>query len=194
MKTLTLRLTDGFTQRFAPVFTQKANRLVRSITIIGAISLLSACMGTQVAPVVSLENNFVRIDHNCIVQVNEQQQALEIAQASQYLSLANTASFCIKDIAFSPQHPDVQTAMQFNALAFVNFVKAGDMQAASSSLIAFRQNFPQQDLFFDDYSSFVDTATTLVKQHTLSQQQVDLMNINQALRTEIRRQHDWALN
>lgn len=180
-------ITSIFTLRFTP--------LLRPAIIVTGLWLLTGCIGTQnAAPNILVQTNFVRIDTACATQVNQQQSALKKAQASQYLSLANTASHCIKDIPFSPKHPDVQTAMQFNALAFVNFVKAGDMQAASQSLRSFRQSFPQQDLFFDDYSSFVDTATALVKQHTLSQQQADLLNINPMLRAEMRRQRDWALN
>ena len=171
--------------------------VIKSLFIIAGLSVLQGCVGTS-APVVDLvdntQSNYIRVDSACIAQVNQQQAALETAQPSQYLSLSNTANHCIQDIPFSPQHPDNQLAMQFNALAFMNFVKAGDMQAAAESLSQFRQRFPQQDLYFEDYSSFIDTAIALVDQHKLNQNQIKLLNINPQLRAEIRRQQKWSLN
>lgn len=168
-------------------------------TFIIALSLvgLSACgmtQYTQTANVDTLQTNYHRIDLSCAAQVSEQQAAFAHATPSQYLALANTASFCIDGIAFSPKHPDAQLAMQFRALSFFNYMKAGDMKAASGSLQAFRRDFPQQDLYFEDYSSFVDTATALVKQHSLNSQSVKLLNINPDLQAELRRQRTWALN
>jgi len=129
----------------------------------------------------------------CIEQVNTQQLKLDVASQAQYLSLANTAMHCIDNIAFSPSHPDSKVAMQFNALAFINYVKAGDMQQAQTSFAAFRQRFPQQDLIFDDFSSFVDTATVLVNHDNLSRHQLMVLNINEHLRSEIIRQRKWSM-
>lgn len=168
-----------------------------ALSIIMLSAFLSACTSTHQSAVVSdlnqPEKQVQRMNASCIEQVNAQQQQLETANEAQYLSLANTALHCIDNIAFSPSHPDSRLAMQFNALAFNNFVKAGDMQEAQLSLSSFRKRFPQQDLMFADYTSFVDTATVLVNHSSLSRHQLTVLNINEQLRDEIIRQRHWSM-
>ena len=162
-----------------------------------AVVLLSGCNMTNQTDLAAVTTSLAvseRMNTQCIEQVYAQQSAQNQADLSQYLALANTAQYCVGDIQYSPQHPDVETAMQFSALAVVNFVKAGDIEAASLGLAEFRAKFPQQDLLFDDYSSFVDTATVLVKQQEITPHQLAYLNINPALRAEITRQRKWSLN
>jgi hypothetical protein len=84
--------------------------------------------------------------------------------------------------------------MQLNALALVNFIKAGESKLAEHSLAEFRTQFPQQDLLFADYTSFVDTAVALLKYNELSAHQLQVLNINTALRNELKRQNYWLKN
>lgn len=149
----------------------------------------SAPVTNIISPMPSIE----RMDVVCVEQVNNLHTRLEIASSAQYLTLANAAEHCIENLSFSPQHPDLQTAMQFNALAFTNYLKAGDIQQAVNSLAQFRRAFPQQDLLFDDYTSFVDTATALTKQHELSAYQLTTLNINPQLRAELKRTRNWSM-
>jgi hypothetical protein len=146
----------------------------------------------NLAPLVEL-NNEQRMDFKCVEQVQSQQSGIKTPTISQFIALANTAQHCVGGIQFSPQHPDLKTAMQFSALAFVSFVQAGDMQSASTALSDFRATFPQQDLFFDDFTSFVDTATVLIKQTDISPHQLASLNINPTLRAEINRHRQWSL-
>ncbi len=134
-----------------------------------------------------------RMSTECISQVQTQQAAMNTPSLSQSLSLANAAQHCVGNIQYSPKHPDIKTAMQFSALAFVNYVKAGDMQAATNTLAKFRTAFPQQDLLFADYTSFVDTAIVLTKQSEVTSYQLTSLNINPTLRAEIARQRKWSL-
>jgi hypothetical protein len=162
-----------------------------------AVALLSGCNMTTQTDRVDVTTSLPvseRMNTQCIEQVYSQQSAQDKAELSQYLALANTAQYCVGDIQFSPQHPDVETAMQFSALALVNFVKAGDIEAASLALTEFRTKFPQQDLLFDDFTSFVDTATVLVNQQDITPHQLTYLNINPTLRAEITRQRKWSLN
>jgi len=166
-------------------------------TSILAVFLLSGCDLTPAPERFEAATNlptYERMNPQCIQQVHEQQSALTQTTPSQYLSLANTAQYCIGDIQFSPSHPDTQIAMQFSALALVNFVKAGDIQTASEALVKFRMTFPQQDLLFDDYTSFVDTATVLVNQDEITPHQLTYLNINPTLRAEIKRARRWSLH
>ena len=166
-------------------------------TSVLAVLLLSGCNMTAQPEVITVDTSlavFERMNIQCIDQVHAQQAMPKHNALSQYLSLANTAQYCVGDIQFSPNHPDIETAMQFSALAVVNFVKAGDIQAASKALTQFRVKFPQQDLLFNDYTSFVDTATVLVKQDEITPHQLTYLNINPTLRAEITRQRRWSLN
>lgn len=163
---------------------------------------LSAC-GAVSTPAVTqkpLTQNMKRIDLDCITLVHAQQASMqnikELRQntsSAQYMSLAQNAHSCIDGIQFTKQHPDVKTAMQFNALAVVNYIKAGDMSLAVASLNQFKLNFPRQDLLFDDFTSFVDTATLLTKSESISQKHLAMLNINPQLRSEIERQRKWSL-
>lgn len=162
-------------------------------TILCATVVLSGCAMTEIGQTPVTEQNFERIDSACIKQIRTA-QSLPLSNVAQHLSLANSALFCIGDIAYTPQHPDTKTAMQFNALAVMNYIKAGDMQAAQEAFIRFRQTFPQQDLMFADYSSFVDTASVLLAQQQMSAKQLTLLNINPKLRDELNRQRRWAAN
>ncbi len=175
--------------------TDKIESLTKRISVVFlSVLILSACGMTEQPQSQPYATIYERMDNQCISQVQNLQEALSTANPSQYLTLAHSASHCVGDIAFSPQHPDNQIAMQFNALAVFNFVKAGDMHSAKQSLVEFRSRFPQQDLLFDDYSSFVDTATALIKQQELSEQSIAMLNINPVLRAELKRQRKWSLN
>lgn len=174
----------------------KRNRL--KTLILSAFVLVSGCSTTATPASVSELNTQIsvleRIDTKCKEQVQSQQRANTNPTLSQYLSLAHAAQHCVSDIQYSPQHPDVETAMQFTALAFVNYVNAGDMDSARNTLEMFRSSFPQQDLLFADYSSFVDTAYVLVNTHSLSHHQLLSLNINPTLRAEITRQRKWSID
>ncbi|MFT4653997.1 MAG: hypothetical protein ACJA0G_000969 [Kangiellaceae bacterium] len=169
----------------------------RLTTILLLIAFLSACnMTSTPASTITVDTSIITVERmstQCITQVQTQQNAMNAPSLSQSVSLANAAQHCVSDIQYSPKHPDIKTAMQFSALAFVNYVKAGDMQAAANSLAKFTTAFPQQDLLFADYTSFVDTATVLIKQSEVSPYQLTSLNINQTLRAEITRQRKWSL-
>ena len=181
---------------------------LQGVFILLGIVLLSACSSTQPSnkhdEFSANVDVFDRIDSSCVNQLmhqqglsnQNQQETRESASftQSQYIALANTARFCIQDLEFSPKHPDLQTAMQLSALAFSNYLNAGDMRQASETLSDFRKQFPQQDLYFSDFTSFVDTATALVKQSKMGRAELNMLNINQSLRDELNRQQRWALN
>lgn len=170
---------------------------MKKACLLACVVSVAACSSNgeqHAAPVVISSSSFERIDERCVSQVLDTQQALQSANAGQYHSLANTAEHCIAGIDFPPRHPDIQTAMQFNALSVVNYVKAGDMAAAEKGLASFTTRFPQRDLLFDDFTSFIDTATALLSQHKLDDYQLSMLNINPSLRDEIKRTRRWSLN
>lgn len=171
------------------------NKMIAGVLF--AVVLLSGCNITNQTNNAAVSTSLSvseRMNTQCIEQVYAQKAAQNQSDLSHFLALANTAQYCVGDIQYSPQHPDIETAMQFSALVVVNFVKAGDIKSASAGLNEFRARFPQQDLLFDDYTSFVDTATVLVKQQEITPYQLTYLNINPTLRAEITRQRKWSLN
>ncbi|MDT0594057.1 hypothetical protein [Glaciecola petra] len=170
--------------------------LTKASILLCCIAVLGGCYSnthSSPAEVIVSNASFERLDSTCVEQVLALQQAINSPSVSQYLSLANSAEHCLQDVEFSPKHPDLQTAMQFNALAVVNFVNAGDIQSAQQALDAFHQRFPQQDLLLNDFSSFVDTATALLRQHELTAFDLTMLNIAPSLRDEITRTRKWTL-
>lgn len=172
-----------------------------------ATLLLSGCSTTpNNANASSERNRFIasenviapaidRIEMTCHSAVLQRENSVGLsAGAAQQIALAKAATRCFENKIFYPQHPDNQTAMQLNALAVVNFIKAGESEMAEHSLDNFRRQFPQQDLLFADYTSFVDTAIALLEYNDLSAHQLQTLNINRALRNELKRQQYWLRN
>lgn len=166
------------------------------VSIMVFMCFLSACTSTTyTAPVVDINDKPTeRLDSSCVTNVSSQQKAVSNGDMSQHLALAKRAMACIENVDFSPKHPDQKLAMQFNALAFTNYLKAGELSAAKSAFEHFTVKFPQQDLTFEDYSSFVDTATALLNYKELSEYQINTLDISATLRTELIRQKTWAHN
>lgn len=131
----------------------------------------------------------------CFKQLREQEQGMgEHSNPAQHIALADRASRCIENLHLHPKHPDNQKAMQLSALAVVNYIKAGDSEGAKSAFERFRYQFPQQDLLYKDYSSFVDTITALLNYDTLASHQIRMLNINESMRDELSRQYHWRRN
>ena len=136
-----------------------------------------------------------QLDQSCVAKVTAMQTSIgETANPAQLYSLATTAERCVANKHFSAEHPDKEKAMQLTALSVMNFVKAGDTERAQDNFELFTRLFPQQDLFFADYSSFVDTATALLSYQTLSKSQLMTLNINRAMRDDLIRQQHWLRN
>lgn len=177
------------------------------LSVFAALVLLSACSSIPTAYKAEVARTafesadkdektaIQRLDSNCYSDVLQRETSVGNSnQASQQIALAKAASRCIEKVHFYPQHPDNQLAMQLNALAVVNYIKAGETQNAAESLSDFRTKFPQQDLLFSDYTSFVDTAVALLQHKNLSARQMQVLNINASLRSELKRQEYWLTN
>ena len=174
---------------------------------ISAALLLSGCTSTPQKTAVDnpqsrLSSNTAvetpsieRLDNACHSAVIERENSVgDSVDVAQQIALANAALRCIENKSFYPKHPDNRMAMQLNALAVVNFIKAGETHMAEKSLAQFMKHFPQQDLLFADYTSFVDTAVALLKRSELSVHQLSVLNINKDLRYELKRNDYWLRN
>lgn len=118
-----------------------------------------------------------------------------IASSAQYLTAAKAMNRCISSALqnrqYNPsdQHDDV--IMKMMATATLNFIKSGDVITASREVERFKRTYPNQDLYFDDYTSFLDTATALLSLDSLHSSELSVLNISPVLRDEIERKHYW---
>jgi len=106
---------------------------------------------------------------------------------AQYLAAANTLNSCLLQVEGSYESVPVDEQMKIHALTVLDFIKGGDVSKAREQLSVFERNFPSRDLFFNDYSSFLDTVNAL-----LDGNQSAALNVNQSLKSELNRQHYWA--
>ena len=81
--------------------------------------------------------------------------------------------------------------MKMMVVATLNFIKACDVITATREVNRFKRIYPHQDLYFEDYTSFLDTATALLSTEPLGASQMSSLNISRALRDEIERKHYW---
>jgi hypothetical protein len=177
------------------IFT-KAN-VKNLVLMLSALVITAGCSSTKLSAPASVENAIAvgqRLNSECVNHAIERESAIRAsASAAQFLALANQANRCLDGISFYPAHPDNEIAMRLNALAVVNFVKSGDIDLAKAALKQFTVRFRQQDLVFNDYTSFLDTATALLEPN-LSARQLAMLNINSTLRSELNRTREWSLN
>ncbi len=160
------------------------------LTALGAVIILSsACSSTKQdvykSPLAgNCEQTALALDSNAQATGSE----------AQFLSSANTLYQCILEVSFVDISGDNQRLMQLHALSVINFIKGGDITKAKDAFSSFSQNYPNQDLLFADYTSFVDTITVLFEPNLAVKGGLAQLNVNNALRKELKRQAYWAMN
>jgi hypothetical protein len=121
--------------------------------------------------------------------------AESVASTAQYLAAAKAMNNCISTAlqqrAYNNGPAQQETIMKMMAVATLNFIKAGDVITAAREVDRFKRVYPQQDLYFADYTSFLDTATALLSTESLGASQISSLNISRVLRDEIERKHYW---
>ena len=177
------------------------NKLTMALML--AISL-SACSTTtsQQSPYQNLDSAKLAnqsADIECQTQAqNIANHAESAGSSAQYLSAAKAMNTCVstalKSRAYNrsnntSEHDTV--IMKMMAGATFSFIKSGDVISAKREVVRFRRSFPNQDLYFADYTSFLDTATALLAVEPLPSSQLSALNISRVLRDEIERKHYW---
>ena len=163
--------------------------------------MLSACSTTAQQTneqAVNLTNDQLNaeINNQCQNHANNiAKHAESTASIAQYLAAAKAMNSCV-DTALQKRnyknHQSQQdTIMKMMAVATLNFIKAGDVVTATREVNRFKRIYPNQDLYFADYTSFLDTTTALLSKEPLHASQIISLNINRALRDEIERKDYW---
>ncbi|MBU2978214.1 hypothetical protein [Alteromonas sp. C1M14] len=169
------------------IFTQTHRKPLSLTTGIVLALALSACTSTEATSPVSA------IDHHCITQAQKMSEHAEYSQSpAQHLGAANAMQHCIANPL--PAHlsdKDHEQIMQVMAISVLSYLKAGDMDGAAAQLRRFDTQFPGQDLYLPDFTSFRDTATALLAGASLQPQILASLNISRGLRLEIERQQYW---
>jgi hypothetical protein len=111
--------------------------------------------------------------------------------AALYYSAATAMNNCLTDVTDNDVL-DSPMAMQAQALATMDFIKAGDLDAARATLAEFEHRYPDLDLYFADGSSYVESVRLLLGEYV--QRDVapgSLLNVGKKLKSELRRVDYW---
>lgn len=163
--------------------------------------MLSACSTTAKQTneqVVNLTNDQLNAEINNQCQShasNIAKHAESTASIAQYLAAAKAMNSCVDTALQKRNYKNNQsqqdTIMKMMAIATLNFIKAGDVVTATREVNRFKRIYPNQDLYFADYTSFLDTTTALLSKEPLHASQIISLNISRVLRDEIERKDYW---
>ena len=184
-------------------FFTKHQTIKYALLLVFALTL-SACSMTkhqQESQVVAVNEN-QSSQYETDSESNCQNHAMNIAKhaestasTAQYSAAANAMNSCINAAlqkrAYNNNQTQQENIMQMMAVATLNFIKAGHVLSATREVERFKRIYPNQDLYFDDYTSFIDTATALLSIEPLGASQISSLNISRVLRDEMERKHYW---
>lgn len=169
--------------------------------IVGGV-ILAACQTTSPVDVAqTAEFRMDRYEEMQRIQGFEQcsQEGLTLdtearsrASTGAFLNSARVLERCIDDVSLSADAVPEYQRMRIHALAIVNYFKGGDVEAARRGLDRFKSSYPDQDLYFGDSSSFVETADVLLgRTEEFRLGQFAALNVDETLKREVRRMNYW---
>jgi len=176
------------------------------LTLATSIALLTGCSSTSsnsdaVQPISNVAvhdvNQAVKpqqytLDQDCKHNALALDSAARTSSSTaQYLASARLLSNCISDFSEKVPLQLSQDVMQLHALSIFNYIKGGDISQAKMAFVQFKSSFPGQDLYFNDYTSLIDTATALLEPSSINAQQMVSLNISSQLREELKRRQYW---
>ncbi len=119
-------------------------------------------------------------------------QARHSGNAGQYHQSAVLLERCESKLGAGVVEIGTDERMRAYALGIQNYLKAGDVEKASQGFQRFNQQFPEQDLYFTDGSSYKETMRALLGQVTTNEYgRYSLLNASAALKGEMRRINHW---
>lgn len=122
--------------------------------------------------------------------------AHETKSSAQYAASAQTLDQCLADI---DEYRDItpvasveftEQRMKVHALTVLNYLKAGNIKQAKLQLRSFELSYPGRDLYFSDYTSFVDSLSLLLGIDTFENRR-KAFNVNPTLASEVSRYRYW---
>lgn len=190
------------------------------LLVISSVMLLSACMSSPSTSIdsTSIESNAIEPSNNNMLfeGANAYSKSTEHTNVftrckstadgmalsatknksqAQYLNAAKVYRTCSANHQVSSQDPSkTSLTMRLYVLSTMNFIKGGDLNSAKNMVERFKQRFPQQDFYFANYTSFLDTAEALLHSENTSAQLLATLNISAGLRQELLRKDYWLKN
>ncbi len=181
---------------------QPAALLRRVATLSGAALLLGACslMGDS-DPLNDLsfrESRFEQMQRiNAFEACRDEgltldSQARSRASAGAFLNSARVLDGCGANLGSAASAVPKPERMRVHALATLNYFKGGDVEQARRTFEGFKATYPDNDLYFGDGSSFIETTEVLLgRATTVSFGQFAALNVNNRLKSEMRRLNHW---
>lgn len=180
-----------------------STRLLRRIaTLSGAVLLLGACsMIDNSDPLNDLSFRESRFEQMQGIKAFEacrdegltlDSQARSRASAGAFLNSARVLDGCNANLGSAASAVSKSERMRVQALASLNYFKAGDVEQARRSFEGFKAAYPDNDLYFADGSSFTETTEVLLgRTDPISFGQFAALNVNKRLKSEMRRLNHW---
>lgn len=178
------------------------NKAFLSLSALLGAALVSACV--QTAPPASEGIGFrqarfeeisaMRAFRACrdeAVQLDAQARASGVAGT--YLASARLLENCESELGPNAAGLAVDERVRAFALAVQNHLKGGDVAASRAGLDTFRQAFPDQDLYYPDGTSFVESMEMVLGlTEPNAAGMFSTSNTSPALKKEIRRVQYWT--
>lgn len=133
---------------------------------------------------------------DCRDQAVELDEKARISHSpGQYLASARLLEKCEANLGPEARNVAVEERMRAYGLSIQNYIKGGDMVSAQANFEDFQQAFPEQDLYYPDGTSFLETMGTLLgRQKETDYGRFSTLNVNRDLKDEMRRVTYWQQN
>ncbi|MGY8958144.1 MAG: hypothetical protein ACKVKG_01180 [Alphaproteobacteria bacterium] len=119
-------------------------------------------------------------------------QARKRGAAGAYLTSAGIMEKCEAGLGSSPRGVPHDDRMRLAALSVINYLKGGDSEKARHALSKFQRAFPEQDIYFRDGSSFIETTELLLgRSREMGFGEFAALNVNRSVKNEMRRLAHW---
>lgn len=119
-------------------------------------------------------------------------QARSRAAAGAFLTSARVLDGCGANLGSAATGVPLAERMHVHALAVVNYFKGGDVEQARRSFNGFKATYPDNDLYFADGSSFIETTEVLLgRTDPISFGQFAALNVSDRVKSEMRRLNHW---
>ena len=114
---------------------------------------------------------------------------------ARYIKSAQLIAKCEAGLGERASLVPVEERMRNYALGVLNHFKGGDVVQARANLEKFKTTFADQDLYYADGSSFVDTMEILLglRDYT-ALGEFSVANVNSKVKSELRRVRYWKTN
>ena len=139
------------------------------------------------------EMKTIREYRACRVEAMElDKKALASGSAGTYFASAQVLERCESDLGPGTANVSKDERMRTYALSVQNYLKGGDVTKARENFDKFRAAFPNNDLYYADGTSFISTMEALLgRTEPWTFGEFANLNVNNSVKSEMRRVHYW---